>query len=124
VESAIYAGSRPVLRENFLLQPGRNDLTAMARMSEYSYLASLYVVQEGRPAAFWRRLEDQLTEIAGRRTRHGVEVWGASTLATEGVMVRGLSRTGCFVNEALVEFWRAARLTVTGAEALPPRKIY
>lgn len=124
VETAIYAGSRPVLREDFLLEPGRNDLTAVARISEYSYLVSLCVVQEGRPAPFWRGLEDQLTEIAERRTQHGQVIWGASTLATDGVMVRGLSRTGCFLNEALVEFWRAARLTVTGAEAAPPRKIY
>jgi urease accessory protein len=124
VESAIYAGSRTVLRENFLLEPGRKDLAALSRMSEYSYLASLYIVQEGRPAAFWRGLEDQLTEIAGRRTRHGREIWGASTLAGDGVVVRGLSRSGCFLNEALVEFWKSARLTVTGAEALPPRKIY
>jgi urease accessory protein len=124
VETAIYTGARPVLREDFLLEPGRHDLTALARMSEYSYVASLYTVREGQPAALWRGLEDQLTRIAERRTRHGHERWGASTLAGDGVMVRGLSRTGCFLNEALVEFWRAARLTVTGAEVLPPRKIY
>ena len=93
-------------------------------MAEYSYLASLCVAHEGRPAAFWRGLEDRLNEIAGRRTRHGLEVWGASTLATDGVIVRGLSRSGCFLHEALVEFWRTARLAVTGHEAAPPRKIY
>lgn len=124
VDTAIYTGSRPVLREDFLLEPRRNDLTAMARISEYSYLASLYILQEGKPAAFWRSLEDQLTEIAGCRTVPGHTIWGASTLAGDGVMVRGLSRTGCFLHEALVEFWKAARLTVTGAEAVPPRKLY
>lgn len=124
VQTVIDAGSRPVLREDFLLEPGRYDLTARARMAEYSYLASLCVVHEGRPAAFWRGLEDRLNEIAASRTRRGQEVWGASTLAGDGVIVRGLSRTGCFLHEALVEFWRAARLAVTGAEAAPPRKIY
>jgi urease accessory protein len=124
VKTEIYAGSRPVLREDFLLEPGRNNLTAITRISEYSYLASLCVVQEGRLATFWRGLEDQMTEIAKRRTRHGQEIWGASTLATDGLMVRGLSRTGCFLGDALVEFWRAARLIVTGTEAAPPRKIY
>src|SRR6185437_13517916 len=120
----VYAGMRPVLREYFLLEPGRSNLPALARVSEYSYLASLCIVQEGRPAAFWRALEDRLNEIAGNRTRLGEELWGASTLAVDGVIVRGLSRSGCFLHEALVEFWRTARLAVTGAEVTPPRKIY
>lgn len=124
VETAIYADSRPVLLEDFLLEPGRHHVSALARISEYSYLATLCIVQQGRPDAFWRGLEERLTGIAARRTRPGHELWGASTLAGDGVMVRGLGRTGCFLNQALVEFWNAARLIVTGAEAAPPRKIY
>ena len=124
VKTEVYAGPRPVLREDFLLEPERNDLTAKARMSEYSHLASLCIVQEGTPAPFWRAVEDRLNEIARKRTRHGQEIWGASTLAADGVVVRGLSQSGCWLHEALVEFWRTARLAVTGAEAAPPRKIY
>jgi urease accessory protein len=124
VQTAIDAGSRPVLREDFLLEPGRCDMTAKARAAEYSYLASLCVVQEGRPATFWRGLEDRLNEIAAGRTRWGQEVWGASTLSSDGVIVRGLGRSGCFLHEALIEFWSVARLAVTGVEAAPPRKIY
>jgi urease accessory protein len=124
VKTEVYAGPRPVLREDFLLEPGRNDLAAKVRMSEYSHLASLCIVQEGRPAPFWRGLEDRLNEVARKRTRHGQEIWGASTLAADGVIVRGLSQSGCFLHEVLVEFWRTARLAVTGAEAEPPRKIY
>ena len=93
-------------------------------MSEYSHTASLCAVQEGRPPAFWRALEDRLNEIARERTQLGQAVWGASTLASDGVIVRGLSTSGCFLHEALIEFWRAARLAMTGADAVPPRKIY
>lgn len=124
VQSEVYAGPRLVLREDYLLEPRNKDLTATARMSEYSHLASLCVVKEGRPPAFWRELEDRLNEIARKRTQHGQAVWGASTLASDGVMVRGLSMSGCFIHETLMEFWRTARLAVTGADAVPPRKIY
>ena len=124
VQTEVYAGTRPVLREDYSLEPRRKDLAATARMFEYSHTASLCAVQEGRPPAFWRTLEDRLNEIARGRTRHGQAVWGASMLASDGVIVRGLSMSGCFLHETLIEFWRAARLAVTGMDAAPPRKIY
>ena len=99
VQTEIYAGPRPVLREDFLLEPRRKELSATPRMSEYSHLASLCAVQEGRPPAFWRVLEDRWNEIARERTRHGQAVWGASTLASDGVVVRGLSTSGCLIHE-------------------------
>ena len=124
VQTEVYAGVRPVLRENYLLEPRQKNLSATARMFEYSHTASLCAVQEGRPPAFWRSLEDRLNEIARERTLLGQTVWGASMLASDGVVVRGLSRSGCFVHETLIEFWRAARLAITGKDAVPPRKIY
>lgn len=124
VETGIYAGERPVLRENFLLEPGRKDLSAMPRMFEYSHLASLCAVAEGRPAAFWRALEDRWNEIARGRTRPGQTVWGASALVSDGAIVRGMSMSGRLIHEALLEFRSAARLAVTGEDAAPPRKIY
>jgi urease accessory protein len=124
VQTEVYAGSRPVLREDYLLQPRQKDLAAMARMFEYSHTASLCAVQEGRRPAFWRVLEDRLNEIARARTEHGKTVWGASMLASDGVVVRGLSMSGCFIHETLIEFWRVARVAITGQDAVPPRKIY
>ncbi len=124
VQTEVYAGLHPVLRENYSLEPKKRDLAAMPRMSEYSHTASLCAVQEGLPPAFWRILEDQLNEIARGRTRPGQAVWGASMLASDGVIVRGLSTSGCFLHETLIEFWKAARLAVTGMDAVPPRKIY
>jgi urease accessory protein len=124
VQTEVYAGPRPVLREEYLLEPGRKDLSATARMFAYSHTASLCAVQEGRPPAFWRALEHRWNEIARERTQPGQTVWGASMLASDGVIVRGLSGSGCFLHETLVDFWKTARLAVTGAEAAPPRKIY
>ena len=124
VQAEVYAGLRPVLREDYLLQPRQKDLPAMARMFEYSHTASLCAIQEGRPAAFWRLLEERWNELARARTEHGKAVWGASMLASDGVVVRGLSMSGCFIHETLIEFWRIARLAVMGIDAVPPRKIY
>ena len=124
VHTEVYAGPRPVLREDYLLEPGKRQLAATPRMFEYSHSASLCAIQEGRPPAFWRGLEDQLNELARARTEHGKAVWGASMLASDGVVVRGLSMSGCFLHQTLIEFWRTARPAVTGVDALPPRKIY
>ena len=46
--------TRPVLHENFVLEPGRKTLVATARMVRILALASFCVCQEGRPPAFWR----------------------------------------------------------------------
>ena len=124
VQTEVYAGVRPVLLEDYLLEPERKDLSAVGRLFEYSHTASLCAVQEGRPPAFWRALEDRLNEIARERTKHGQAVWGASMLASDGVIVRGLSTSECFIHEALIEFWRTARLAVRGMDTVPPRKIY
>ncbi|MGH9648265.1 MAG: urease accessory protein UreD [Bryobacteraceae bacterium] len=124
IQTEVYAGVRPVLREDYLLEPSQKDSSATVRMSEYSHTASLCVVKEGQPPLFWRALEDRLNNTARSRTRPGQAVWGASMLASDGVVVRGLSMSGCFIHETLIEFWRIARMAVTGTDAVPPRKIY
>lgn len=124
VQSQVSAEGRPILREDFLLEPKDKDLAAMARMSEYSHTVSLCAAQEGRPVAFWRELEDRLNGIARERTRPGQAVWGASALVSDGVVVRGLSVSGRFAHQPLIEFWRTARLAITGQDAVLPRKVY
>jgi len=124
LQTQVYAGPRQILREDFVLEPKRKDLAAAVRMFTYTHVANLCIAQEGRSPALWRALEAQLTEIAEQRTRPGQSVWGVSTLTSDGLVVRGLSMTGCFLHEALIEFWNASRLAVIGEVAVPPRKIY
>lgn len=124
VESEVRAGDWPVLQESLLLEPFRRPLAVTARMREYLYVASLYVCECGRQPRFWRDLEDRLNCIASERTCHGVAVWGATTLQSDGVMVRGLATSHRFIPAALTEFWREARRVVTGEDAVPPRKVY
>ena len=124
VQTEVYSGTRPILREDFLLEPGRKNLSVAARMFKYSHMASLCVAREGRPPAFWRTLENRLNELARERTRAEEAIWGASALVADGLVVRGFATSGRFVFETLIEFWRAARLAITGRNAVPPRKTY
>jgi urease accessory protein len=124
IQTDIYAGPRLVLREDFLLEPARRDLSATARMHQYTHLASLCAVREGAPPKFWRTLEDRWNELAQERTRPGEAVWGASALVSDGAVVRGVARSGRFLHEPLIQFWRTARLAITGSDAVPPRKTY
>jgi urease accessory protein len=123
VESEVRAAIRPVVRERFLLEPAARPLGVTARMQGYLHAASFYACQEGQAPAFWRALENQLNELARARTQFGEVVWGASMLASDGIIVRGLSVSSRWIQPALLEFWRHARLAVTGREAIPPRKI-
>lgn len=124
VHTAVHSGERPIFREDYALEPARRDLAAPVRMLGYSHMASFCIAREGKPPAFWRTLEDRLNEIARARSSRGQAVWGASALVADGVVVRGLAASGRFLYGPLVEFWRAARIAITGAAAVPPRKIY
>ncbi len=124
VKSEVYAVQRPIMREDYVLEPQRRNPVAMARMHRYTHTASLCAAQQGRPPAFWRELENTLNEIAKQHTSPGDTVWGASMLASDGIVVRGLSTSSCYVHKTLVEFWKAARVAITGVESVPPRKIY
>ena len=124
VQTSIHAAGRPIFLEDYALEPARQDLASPVRMLGYSHMASLCAVQEGRPSEFWRSLEQRLNEIAAASTSPGRALWGASALASGALLVRGLAASGRFVYEPLVEFWRAARLALTGRDCPLPRKIY
>jgi urease accessory protein len=117
VSSSVRAGGRLALREDFLLEPDTRPLMQAARIGPHAYMASFYAFQEGRRGEDWRGLEDHLNQL-------GVGLWGASALASDGVIVRGLSNTALGIAESLVQFWRIARRYLTGREAEPPRKVY
>lgn len=124
VENRLRIGGIPVLSESFLLEPYKKSLPSTARMHEYSYLASFCACQEGRPAVFWRDLEDKLNEMAAAQTRPGETVWAASALVSGGLVVRGMSLTSSFIQRALLQFWKVARRALTGQEPVLPRKVY
>ena len=86
-------------------------------MGAYQYMATFYAIAEGVGVARWRELEDLMNDRAG-------EGWGASTLASDGVVVRGLASSAREIPAALQDFWQIARRFLTGQDAVPPRKVY
>jgi len=123
VESEIRSPTRPLLMERYLFEPALRPLASTARLGAYSYLANFYACQIGRPAPCWRELEQVLSGAATAQTQPRVTIWGSSTLASDGVVVRGLSASARDLPAMLAGFWSIARHFLTGERAVPPRKI-
>lgn len=131
LEMQIRTAEKPLLIENFLLEPRARPLESAARLGRYTHMANFYAVQTGRSPSSWRDLENLLNEFAGAafigttmsdEGRRSSSIWGASALAADGVIVRGLSLTARDVPATLAGAWSIARRFLTGEDAAPPRK--
>lgn len=123
VETEIRSGERPLVSENFVLEPGLRALESIARMGEYTHVANFYAMQVGSTPSEMRKLESLLNEMARENSRPGVTIWGASALASDGVVVRGVSTTARELPAMLARYWTTSRRFLTGEEAVPPRKL-
>jgi urease accessory protein len=113
----------PVLLEDFLLEPETSPLLSPARLGDYTHTATFYAVQVGRPAPDLLELERRLGEIAIRESRQGCTIWGTSALASDGVVIKGLSTSAYRISDTLAVFWTAARRFLIGDAPVPPRKL-
>ncbi len=113
----------PLLLEDFLLEPGARPLPSPARLGGYTHTATFYAIEAGRPAADLQELERQLNQIAICESRRDCTIWGASALASDGVVVKGLSTSAHPIAATLAAFWTAARRFLRGDAAVPPRKL-
>ncbi|PYT13939.1 MAG: hypothetical protein DMG59_18825 [Acidobacteria bacterium] len=123
IESCVRADGRLALSENILLDPSRRPLPVTARMGTHTHLATFCALCAGASESLWRDLEESLNQVAAGNTHSGA-IWGTSTLASDGVIARGLGGSGRNFRAALFELWRTAKSRVTGEEAVPPRKVY
>jgi urease accessory protein len=123
VETAVRSRLRPLVLENFVLEPNIRSVESTARLGGYTHTATLFAFQVGRSSSDLCRLESILAELAREASRPGVTIWGASALASDGVIVRGLSATARDLPATLARFWTTARRFLTGEEAVPPRKM-
>ena len=123
VETAVRSAARPLALESYVLEPAVRSMQSAVRMGGYFHSATFYAVQVGRRAAELRALESELNEIAREESRPEGMIWGASALASDGVVVRGLSATARKLPATLVRLWKTARRYLTGTEAIPPRKL-
>jgi urease accessory protein len=123
VEAEVRSKLRPLMLESFVLEPHVRAIESAARLGGYTHSATLYAFQVGRSSSDLRELESILAEVAREASRPGVTIWGASALASDGVVVRGLSATARDLSATLASFWTTARRYLTGEEGIPPRKL-
>lgn len=120
----VTACGRPIALERALLEPSGGRLVSPARLGGYAYLATLWIARVGLLPARWPMLEQELGRIAAILSCDGLSLWGVSTLAAHGVVVRALSRSAPPLVAGLPRMWQAAKLWLYGRQAELPRKLF
>ncbi|CAN5845641.1 urease accessory protein UreD [soil metagenome] len=120
----ILTEQRPLAVERVQLEPKRRPVTSFARLGHYRYYGTFYICRVGIAPARWLALETELTALANQLTVPSEIVWGVSTLAAHGLVVRVVSRTNRLLTPMLPHFWQLAKQALYQAEAIMPRKIY
>jgi urease accessory protein len=114
---------RMIAAENICLRPGEHNVSSLARMGPYRYVAMFYICRVGLDASTWRAHEDLLRNLTSSLTRRGEILWGVSSLAADGLVIRCLARRGRDILPGLHSIWREAKLQIYGRAAIPPRKV-
>lgn len=124
LQTEVRSPSRPVLIENMDLEPAKRSLKSIARLGPYSHVANFYAFAVGLPQSKWGELEARLKDIYSARSSAGVIIWGSSTLASDGIVVRGLSVSARELPATLAAIWKTAKRFLTGEDGILPRKVY
>lgn len=121
-ESQIFSPRGPLMLERYSLRPQLRHLRSAARMGPFLYSATMYVCHVNSSCA-WMELEARLNALA-HEISHADTLWGASTLARDGVVLRGMASHAYQIADGLPRFWQVAKNFVWGRAAVMPRKIY
>jgi urease accessory protein len=117
-------GGKRVALERFAIEPKLRNPASPARLGRFRYFCALYACQAGRAQPSWRQLESELGDLSDELSRPGDVLWGVSTLADCGLVIRGVAMKGRELTQGLPAFWRAAKWFLCGRAAAMPRKIY
>jgi urease accessory protein len=123
VRTRVSALGRKIAAENICLRPASHQISTLARLGPYRYVATFYICRVGLDAAAWRASEDCLRELTSSLSRHGEILWGVSSLVAHGLVVRCLARNGREVLPGLQAIWRSAKRDLYDREAILPRKV-
>jgi urease accessory protein len=123
MRTRVSAMRRLIAAENICLRPGSRDVTSLARLGPYRYSASFYICRVGLDTNYWRAAEEHVRELTSGLSHSGEILWGVSSLAAHGLLVRCLARGGREILPGLQAIWRGAKLHLYGKEAIPPRKV-
>jgi urease accessory protein len=119
----LLAGGRLIAVERVRLEPKKRSLGAVARLGAYQMWATFYICRAGVAAAAWMDLEQELRAVLGLLGRREDSLWGVSTLAADGLIVRCAAKRGRDVLPGLQEVWRTAKWRLYGRLAVVPRKV-
>jgi urease accessory protein len=123
VDTAIFAAGRPVAIERYSLNPASKEMSSPARFGTFRYSSTMYACRAGEPLDSWLSLEEELNLLGRAMSVDGVK-WGASTLVTDGVVIRGMAHGAQQVSDGLQAMWRTAKQRIWKRPALAPRRIY
>jgi urease accessory protein len=115
---------RLVALDRFAIEPKLRNPASPARLGPFRYFCAFYVCQAGRAPQSWRQLELSLADLAGELSQPGDVLWGVSTLAAGGLVIRGVATKGRDLSRGLPAFWRVAKWFLCGRVAALPRKVY
>lgn len=119
----ISIGDKPIALERMNLAPSERLLSSPLRLGPFRYFSTFYICRAGVEPRPWLELEARLRELARRLSSSGAK-WGVSALSAGGLVVRALCVKGWDIQTGLPEFWQAAKASLYGRDANPPRKIY
>jgi urease accessory protein len=118
---------RLVAAEQARVEPQRFSPAHSARMGAHRYVATFFICREGLDARLWLAVEEKLRGVAASFDLDGDHesgaLWGVSTLAAHGLVVRGLSPHGFGMMAGLRALWCAAKEMLYGREPIWPRKV-
>jgi urease accessory protein len=124
IQTELRSPSRPLLIENLVLEPAERPLQSTARLGPYTHVANFYGCSVGLHSSKWRELESKLNDFCSAQSKPGVMIWGSSTLAADGIAVRGLSVSARELPATLAAIWKITKKFLTGEDAVLPRKVY
>ena len=123
MKTNLWVGGRRAAAERIRIEPRFRDVHALGRLGEHSFWATLYICREGIDARRWIEMEEKLREASTEFVRPGASLWGVSTLATGGLVVRGVAHHGRDMVAGLHGLWRAGKRLLYGCEPILPRKV-
>jgi urease accessory protein len=123
LKTDLSARGRLIAAERVRLEPPVRGLVSLARLGPYRTWATFYICRVGVAAAHWMELETELRETLALQSRGEDALWGVSTLAAHGLVLRCVAKRGRDVLAGLQCMWCAAKWRLYGREAIPPRKV-
>jgi urease accessory protein len=123
MKADLYAQGRLIAADRVKIEPYRYAVASPARLGKFRYGSTFYICRVGLEPSRWLELEERLRAVAREFEDRGTALWGISTLVAHGLVCRCVAMRGRDVICGLNQLWRAAKLSLYNAEAMPPRKV-